>query len=391
LPIVIVPYLFRVIGPEKFGLVAFAQAFVQYFCILTDYGFNVSATKEIALCLEKKIKVSQVGTAVMTVKMVLAFLSFLMLGTIVYFVPKFRGDWMVYVLSFGAVVGGSLFPTWFFQGTEKMKYIAKLNIIGQFAFAFCIFFFIKGPKDYLLVPAITSLVSIMTGVLGQYIVFSRFDVSFQLPEYRDIRRQLQAGWNIFISFVAINAYTTTRVFAVGLLTNNTLTGFYSIAEKIANAIQTFPLSSFSQAIFPRLSKIYHKNKIKAFKIMTQVQWITVIISLIFLPLIFILAPFIVKLVCGGTYPAAVLSLRFLLISIFFIGSNAFRVQFLLVCGKTDAYSKIHITMATIGLPLIIILIYSFSYVGAAVATAIIEAGVFTMTYFTVKKLAFNKS
>ena len=123
--------------------------------------------------------------------------------------------------------------------------------------------------------------------------------------------------------------------------------------------------------------------------MQQVQRITVIISLIFLPLIFILAPFIVKLVCGGNYPAAILSLRFLLISVFFISSNAFRVQFLLVCGKTDVYSRIHITMAAIGLPLIIIFIYSFSYVGAAMATAIIEAGVFTMTYFTVKKLPYK--
>jgi O-antigen/teichoic acid export membrane protein len=81
----------------------------------------------------------------------------------------------------------------------------------------------------------------------------------------------------------------------------------------------------------------------------------------------------------------------LLISVFFISSNAFRVQFLLVCGKTDAYSRIHITMAAIGLPLIIIFIYSFSYVGAAMATAIIEAGVFTMTYFTVKKLWFIRT
>ncbi len=124
--------------------------------------------------------------------------------------------------------------------------------------------------------------------------------------------------------------------------------------------------------------------------MQQVQWITIMISLIFLPVVFILAPWIVKLVCGGSYPATIMSLRLLLISVFFISSNAFRVQFLLVCGQTKIYSRIHITMATIGLPLIILLIYRFSYVGAAMATVIIEAGVFTITYFTVKKLSFSK-
>lgn len=389
LPIIILPYLFRVIGPEKFGLIAFAQAFVQYFMILTDYGFSVSATKEIALCIEDKAKVCNIISAVMTLKVILSFVSLLILCAVVYFVPRFKDDWMVYALSFGVVIGNTFFPAWFFQGSESMKYTAKLNIIGEFAYAFGIFLLVHNPNDYLLVPTITSLTALLTGLLGQYILFTRFDVSFQLPKLKDLQQQLQAGWNVFISVVAINAYTTTRVFAVGLLTNNTLTGFYSIAERIANAVQTFPLSSFTQAIFPRLSKIFHKNKMQAFNIMEQVQLITVIVSMIFLPLTFIIAPFIVKIVCGGSYPAAILSLRFLLISVFFISSNAFRVQFLLVCGKTDTYSKIHISMATIGLPLIIIFIYSFSYVGAALATAIIEGGVFTMTYFAIKKLKFS--
>ncbi len=387
LPLILLPYLFRTIGAEKFGLLAFAQAFTQYFIILTDYGFSVSATRDISLCHDDQIKISKTYAAVMTVKTGLALISLMLLGAIIYYVPRFHDDWALYALSFGAVLGHALFPTWLFQGIEKMNYIARLNILGEFLLAFCIFFFIHGPQDYLKVVIITSSIPLITGLLAQCILFTRLGVRFQFPSVNGIKEQLISGWNVFISVVAINAYTNTRIFAVGLLTNNSLTGFYSIAERIANAVQTFPLSSFTQAIFPRLSKIFHKNKPKAFEIMGQIQKITIIISLACLPIFFYLAPLIIKLVCGNSYPEAILSLRFLLVAVFFIASNAFRVQFLLVCGRTDMYSSIHITMAVIGLPLILFFIYSFSYVGAAMATAIIEAGVFTLTLLAIKKIA----
>jgi len=389
LPIIILPYLFRVIGPEKFGLISFAQAFVQYFMILTDYGFSISATKEISLCRQEHAKVCKVFSTVMTAKLALAFLSLLLLGIIVYFIPKFRNDWMVYVFSFGAVVGNTIFPVWFFQGTEKMKYISDLNIIGGIILALLIFFFVKGPQDYLMVPLIYSCVFLITGLLGQYIVFRRFKVAFKFPGYQNIRRQLAASWDIFISAVAINAYTTTRIFTMGLLTNNIITGFYSVAEKIASFIQTFPLASFTQALFPRLSKIFHRNKGKALEIMQRLQQITITISLICLPLIFIFAHLIIRIICGGDYYETVLTLRLLLISVFFVSANAFRVQFLLVCGKTHIYSRIHVIMAMVGLPLIFLLIYAFSYKGAAAAAVAIEAGIFSITYFTVRKLRFS--
>lgn len=388
LPVVILPYLFRTIGPGKFGLISFAQAFAQYFMILTDYGFSISATKEISLCREEHSKVCAVFSSVITVKIILALLSLAVMGIMVYFIPRFRSDWMVYVFSFGTVVGNTLFPVWFFQGTEKMRHIAELNIIGGIILVVSIFFFVKGPQDYLMVPLINSSVFLLTGIMGLYVVFRRFGVRFKFPGYENVRKQLRAGWDIFISIVAINAYTTTRIFTVGLLTNNVITGYYSIAEKIANLIQTFPLLSFSQAIFPRLSKVFRKNKKKALEIARHIQQITTNISLIFLPLIFIFAYPIVRIVCGMDCGEATLSLRLLLISVFFVIANAFRVQFLLVCGKTHIYSRIHVVMAMIGLPLIFLLIYSFSYVGAAVATVIIEAGIFAITYFTVKKISF---
>lgn len=388
LPVIILPYLFRTLGPEKFGLIAFAQAFVQYFLLLTDYGFSISATKEISLCQHDHSEVSRVFSAVMTVKLGLALISLFLLGVTVYFIPKFRHDWMVYALSFGMVIGNTLFPLWFFQGTEKMKHIADINIIGGILLALLIFIFIKNPQDYLLVPFFYSCVFLITGILGQYVAFKKFGVVFMLPGHHSLRQQLKAGWDIFISIVAINAYTTTRIFTVGLLTNNTTTGFYSIAEKIAGACQTFPLSSFTQALFPRLSKIFSKNKARAVEFMQRIQAITVNIALITLPIIFLLAHAIVKIFCGKDYSQTVLSLRLLLVAVFFVSANAFRVQFLLVCGKTHIYSRIHVVMAMIGLPLIFLLVSSFSYTGAAAATIAIEAGIFIITYITVKRLKF---
>lgn len=389
LPILIIPYLFRTLGPDKFGLIAFAQSFVQYFIILTDYGFSISATKEISLCRHEHSKVCRAFSSVMLVKISLAFLSLIVLSILVYCIPRFRNDWMVYIFSFGMVLGSTFFPVWFFQGTEKMKYITNLNILGSVVYAALIFIFVHTQQDFLKVPLINSSVFLITGLLGQYIVFKTFRVSFKFPGYHTVRQQLKAGWDIFISIAAINAYTSTRVFILGLLTNNNMTGFYSIAEKIANACQTFPLDAFSQSLFPRLSKIFQRNKAKAYAIMRRVQLITILISLIFLPLVAVFADIIVKLVCGKVYPEAVLSLRLLLIAVFFVASNAFRVQFLLVCGKTHIYSRIHVVMAMIGLPLIVLLTQSFSYIGAAAATLSIEAGIFTITYFTVRRLRFS--
>jgi len=389
LPVVVIPYLFRVLGAEKFGLIAFAQALTQYFMILTDYGFSITATKEISLCQHEHAKVCKAFSSVMTVKLALAALSFLLLGAIVYFIPKFRNDWLVYVLSFGTVAGNTIFPVWFFQGTEKMKYITILNAAGGFVLTLLIFLFIKYPGDYLKVVLINSSVFLTTGLIGQYIVFKRFRIAYKFEGYRSVSQQLKAGWDIFISIAAINAYTNTRVFILGLLTNNSVTGFYSIAEKIANACQTFPLDSFSQAIFPRLNKIFQQNKLKAFELMQHIQRITTIISLICLPVIFIFSDLIIRVACGYAYKESVLVLRLLLISVFFVAINAFRVQFLVVCGKTHIYSRIHVIMAMLGLPLIFLLVHSFSYRGAAAATIALEAGIFIITYFTERKLKFS--
>ena len=386
LPLAILPYLIRVIGMEKFGLIAFAQSLVQYFMILTDYGFSLSATRTISLIGEQKKRVSAIFSSVMTVKLMLAGLSFLILSALLYFIPRFRNDWLVYVLSFGSVIGNTLFPVWFFQGKEKMSYITVINVIAGFTYAILIFVLIKGPQDYLLVPLLNSLLLLVSGIWGLYIAFKRFKLEFILQNYTSIKNELKTGWDIFISIISVNAYTTTRIFAVGILTNNILTGYYSIAERIANVIQTFPMYSFTQAVYPRISKVFAKNKQRAAAIMYRIQDGITLGFIVSLPIAYFIAPLIIRFACGVAYPEVILALRFLLVAVFFVGANNFKVQFLLVCGKADLYARIHVTAGLVGLPLIFLLIKQFSYLGAALSTVLIEGGVFILTSLIVDNL-----
>ena len=379
LPLITLPYLVRVLGPEKYGLIAFAQAFIQYFNILTDYGFNLSATREISIHRDNAQKVSEIFSSVMIIKFCLLVLSFVIMNILVFSFWKFRQDWLIYYLTFGMVVGQVLFPVWFFQGMERMKYITFLNITAKLIFTIAIFVFIRQASDYIYVPLLNLFGYLVAGALALWIVFRGFKIGFKVPSYSSLIHQLKEGWYIFISTIAISGYTSSRLFAVGLFTDNTITGYYAIAEKLMNVVQTFPLASLVQSLYPRLSNIYSESKEHARSLMNRFQNLTTIIYLIGLPIIYFLAPLIIKVIAGEPYPEVILAFRLLLFAVFFINANTFRVHFLLVSGKDSVYSRIHVIMGIGGFILTFLMTYFFSFIGTAISLIAIEFIIFILT------------
>ncbi|MFN4308812.1 flippase [Sulfurihydrogenibium azorense] len=254
LPLITFPYLVRVLGVEKFGLLAFATATVTYFQILTDYGFNLSATRDISIHRENKEKVQEIFSSVMVIKFGLLILSFILLIILVFSFDKFRKDWEVFVLSFGMVVGQVLFPVWFFQGMEKMKYITILNIFAKLLFTVAIFVFVKEQADYWKVPLLNSLGFILAGVLALWIIFRDFGIKFPLKASKNnLILQLKKGFYLFLSSGFLSLYRSSNSFIIGLILNNTYVGYYSIAEKIIYTIQSLQ-DIVGRALYPYFAK-----------------------------------------------------------------------------------------------------------------------------------------
>jgi PST family polysaccharide transporter len=361
-----------VLGPEKFGLIAFTQAFIQYFNILTDYGFNLSATREIAIYKENKDKVSEILSSVMFIKICLLLLSFVIMSIVVFSFEKFRQDWLIYYLTFGMVVGQVLFPIWFFQGMEKMKYITFLNILAKLVFTVAIFIFIHKASDYIYVPLINSLGSIVVGVLALWMVSKYFDVRFIKPTIQSIKYHLKEGWHIFVSTVAISLYTISNTFILGLFTDNKTVGYYVAAEKIIKTVQGL-LSPISQAVFPYISKFSNESKERSIEVVKKLVKVIGILTFFLSVILFIFAESIVNMLLGNQYQESIVVLRILSFLPFIIAlSNIYAVQGLISLGSSKVIPKIVFSGASLNIFALPVLTYFYKDVGTAISCVLTE-------------------
>ena len=256
LPLLTLPYLVRVLGSEKFGLVVFAQAFIIFFNILVDYGFNLSATREISVNRENKEKLTEIFSSVMSIKFILIGISFTILSIIIFSFENFSNNIDLYYLTFLWVIGQALFPIWYFQGLEKMKYITIVNITSKLIFTIAIFIFIQNETDYILVPILNGLGFIIGGILSLWIVHKDFNQKFQIQSIKILLMYFKDSSQFFLSRLSSVGYSNVNTFLAGILLSPVFVTYYYLADKAVSVILTL-FSPIVQTIYPYLAKKYN--------------------------------------------------------------------------------------------------------------------------------------
>ena len=167
-PLMTMPYLARVIGADGFGKIAFASAVVVWIQTISDWGFNLTATRDVAQNRTNKEKVSQIFSNVLWARCLLTILSGLLLTVAVLVIPYFHENAEIIFITFLLVPGHIFFPEWFFQAIEKMKYITIFNLILKLIFTVAVFIFIHDRNDYIIQPLLTTTGYLLCGFGALY-------------------------------------------------------------------------------------------------------------------------------------------------------------------------------------------------------------------------------
>ncbi|MCH7771475.1 MAG: flippase [Bacteroidetes bacterium] len=384
-PLIVLPYVVRILGPAKYGLINFAAAFIAYFSLMCDYGFSLSGTKEISIIRDDKEKLSRTFSTIITIKLLLSVVSFLLFILIVYFIPFFKNNWEVYVLSYGFVIGGVLFPGWFYQGIERMKYITIIQVFVRSIVTVLIFILVNEENDYLLLVLLNSSAQILIGVAGLIVAGIKFKIKFRLPSFEEIKSQLKSGWNIFQSMIAINVYTTSNTFILGLFVSETIVGYYAAADKIRMAFQGVQ-SVLAQTVFPHVNSLAKESYEKFILFIKRFLKLEVTIGFSVSLLLFIFSPQLVELLLGEKFVTSGELLRIIsalpvLISL----SNIFGIQIMLPLGYDRAFNRIISSAALLHILLLIVIVPAYFAIGTSIAVVITESVVTLLTFLFVMR------
>ncbi len=383
IPVLVIPYVVRIIGPDYYGLVNFAQAFVLYFVLIVNYGFDFSATREISVNRENKEKLSVIFSSVMLAKAALFLISLMIFLPLIILVPKFNHDIELFIFAYLMIIGNIFLPIWLFQGLEKLARLSVFNLIIKTVYAVSIFFFIKEKEDFLLIPLILSVSQVAVGAAAFLYSIKVFNISLLFPGIEEIKRTLKDGWNLFLSAVSINLYTTSNIVILGLFSTNLSVGYFSASNKIISVVQALLLGPMNQAFFPRISSIINHSRSEGIAFLKKLTFAAGVILLITSVSIFIFSDLIIRIIFGSKFTDAAVCLRIMAFLPFIIGlSNVFGVQGMLNLKMDKQFLLLTFIGALISIVLNLILVPVYYENGTAVSWLITEIFI-TVSFFVV--------
>ncbi len=252
LPLLLVPYLTRVLGLEGYGSVAFGLAIVQLAFVVTDYGFGLSATYRIAQRRDDPAFLDALVSRVLGCKLVLVAAVGLLLAVGLAFDERHAAQHPFLALLMLSVAGQALQPVWLFQGLERMGWITVYTVLGKALYVLLALLWVRSPADLAWVAVAHGVAQGVAAAVGLRLAY-RLGRRCHWPGRAAIGAEFRHSASFFWSRAAVSTYSAGGAFFLGLVSSPVQVGLYAAAEQVYKAAQG-AVQPLSQALYPHLAR-----------------------------------------------------------------------------------------------------------------------------------------
>lgn len=395
LPLVVLPYLLAVLGAEGYAYVGFSLAVVQFAVLIVDFGFDLSATKHVALVRNDRAELTKVFWSVVGAKTLLLAVAVPLILLPIYLVPSYRPYTSAVLCTLPMAVGSAFTFMWMFQGIGKVRHLAVINTFSKVLLLPLIFFFVKSESDSNLAAFLQASVYMLTAFVSCLWLWRLKMVDAPRFSWKSMRMETAESLPLFLSRAATSVYTQLFVVILALFCAQDAVGRYTSAEALMRAACFVLYVPLTQAFFPRISTLSVVNREQGVRTMHQLLRIIVVAMLVISILIAILAPFL-PVMLGGKYAGLNTLLYIMAAAPVFISVGAVYGQMgLIALGNSRTkrwFRNVYLIVSPLALIMLLPLAAQWQEYGAAMAllfTEIMVAVLMFAAYSRSRSLTFS--
>jgi PST family polysaccharide transporter len=374
----------RYLGPEQFGVLNYAIAFVSLFASVATMGLGTLVVRDIAR--NPECKQETLGTA-FAVQFVGGIITLLLTVTVISVLNPNDSltRWLVGIVAAGTIFQSFETINFWFQSQVQSKYTVLAKN--------CVSLLIAGVRIGLIqldAPLIAfawvRLGEMALGGIVLAIVYQSKGNDFKLwrVSWQRGKQLLQESWPLVLSSLAVFIYSKIDQIMLGSL-NKTELGYYAVAVKLSEICDFLPMI-IASSIFPKLAQLRENNYaeyLKKFQIYSDTMlllWLGVAVP------ISLLAPFIVQTLYGEQYAASARVLSVYVWAQFGSNFGIARNTYFALEGQLRYGLYLTVIGSIFNIVLNSLLIPRYGALGATVATLMTYFYVIILVNFLIKEL-----
>jgi O-antigen/teichoic acid export membrane protein len=380
-PLIIFPYIARVIFPVGVGEVSFVESICRYAILFSGLGIPIYGVREVAKCKNDSTKLNSLFSELIVIHFGITLLVLIVYIVFILTFSKLYQNIEFYYVGILMILSNVFIVEWYFQGIGQFKFITLRNLIIRTILTIAVFFCVKNRQDGIVYFSLIVLTSVLNGIVNFLYAQKTIKLDFSF-KWLSLKRHFKPLFFIFSSIAFISIYTLLDTIMLGFLANEKSVGIYTTALKVSRVPMTF-IGALGVVLIPKLSEHFHERDMTEFNRLIN-KSINFVISFS-IPAIFILigsASTIIELFAGNNFAEASVILQILSVLSVLIGiSNVFGMQVLTPMAK-DKYLTYSVVFGTvISLLLNFILIPVYKEVGAAISNVVAETAVTSAAIF----------